>query len=65
MEFRKEYFYSPYYFYLKEGKNDITLYFSVSNTLTEARKKDESIKFKKSQKDSLKKILNKVNNDKK
>jgi len=64
MEFRKEYFSSPYYFFLKEGKDDITLYFSVSNTLTEARKKDEILKFKKTQKDSLKKELSKIKKEK-
>ena len=32
MLFRKEYFRSPYYFFLKEGKEDMTLYFSVNNT---------------------------------
>lgn len=65
MEFRKEYFYSPYYFYLKEGKNDISLYFSVSNTLTEARKKDEVIKFKKNQKEPLKVTLKNISKEKK
>jgi hypothetical protein len=64
MEFRKEYFSSPYYFFLKEGKDDITLYFSVSNTLTEARKKDEILKFKKTQKNSLKKELSKIKKEK-
>jgi hypothetical protein len=55
MLFRKEYFKNPYYFFLKEGKDNITLYFSVSNTLTEARKKDEEIKFKKKDKDTVEK----------
>ena len=50
MEFNKEYFSSPYYFYIKEGKETISVYFSVSNTLTEARKKDEVIKFDKKNK---------------
>ncbi len=31
MEFRKEYFKSHYYFYLKEGKNDNDLPFNTSN----------------------------------
>ena len=50
MEFNKEYFSSPYYFYIKEGKDTISVYFSVSNTLTEARKKDEIVKFDKKNK---------------
>jgi hypothetical protein len=47
MLFKKEYFSSPYYFFLKEGRNSIDLYFSVQGTLTEARKKDEKISFNK------------------
>lgn len=50
MDFRKEYFLSPYYFFLKENKEDVTLYFNVSETLTEARKSDELFSFKKGQK---------------
>ena len=50
MDFRKEYFLSPYYFFLKENKEDVTLYFNVSETLTEARKSDELFSFKKEQK---------------
>ena len=56
MEFNKEYFSSPYYFYIKEGKDSISVYFSVSNTLTEARKKDEVVKFNKKDKKEVEKI---------
>ena len=59
MEFNKEYFSSPYYFYIKEGKDSISVYFSVSNTLTEARKKDEIVKFDKKTKKKLKKQFQK------
>jgi hypothetical protein len=65
MLFRKEYFRSPYYFFLKEGKEDMTLYFSVNNTLTEARKKDETIKFHKKDKASVEKELTKIFREKK
>jgi len=53
MEFRKEYFLSPYYFFLKENKETCTLYFNVSETLTEARKNDETIDFPKNQVESI------------
>ena len=43
----KEYFSSPYYFFLKEGNNKYSLYFSIEDTLNEARKKDEVVHFKK------------------
>jgi hypothetical protein len=65
MLFRKEYFRNPYYFFLKEGKDDITLYFSVSNTLTEARKKDDEVKFNKKDKDTVEKELTKIFREKK
>ena len=65
MLFRKEYFKSPYYFFLKEGKDDMTLYFSVNNILTEARKKDENIKFHKKDKSSVEKELTKIFREKK
>jgi len=65
MDLLKEYYVSPYYFYLKEGKNDLKLYYSVSETLTEARKKDEILSFDKKNKKSLEKELNKIAKEKK
>lgn len=65
MEFRKEYFYKPYYFYLTEGKEDISLYFSYSDTLTESRKKDEMIKFDKKNKSEVEKEVKKIVKNKK
>jgi hypothetical protein len=65
MEFNKEYFSSPYYFYIKEGKDSISVYFSVSNTLTEARKKDEIVKFDKKDKEEIKKTISKIQREKK
>ena len=49
IEFDKEYFKKPYYFFLKERGDKISLYYSVSNTLTEAKKKDEKIDLPKTQ----------------
>ena len=60
MEFSKEYFNKPYYFFLKEGKDDIYVYFNVSNTLTEARKKDEVVRFNKKHKKEVEKELSKI-----
>ncbi len=50
----KEYFEPPYYFYLKEYNDKYTLYFSVANTLTEARKKDDIISFVKDKEEEVK-----------
>jgi hypothetical protein len=41
----KEFFHSPYYFFLKESNDKYYLYFSVSETLSEARKKDSMVSF--------------------
>lgn len=65
MEFNKEYFLSPYYFYIKEGKETISVYFSVSNTLSEARKKDEVVKFNKKNKKEVEKTISKIQKEKK
>ena len=40
----KEFFSSPYYFYLRDKGKDYSLYFSAEKNLNEARKKDEMIK---------------------
>jgi len=65
MLYRKEYYKHPYYFFLKEGKETITLYFSVENTLSEARKKDEKVTFNKKDKKTVEKELTKIFQDKK
>jgi hypothetical protein len=61
----KEIYSSPYYFFLKEKGNDYSLYFSVENTLTEARKKDKMLKIPKDKLELIKKYINKVINSKK
>jgi len=65
MQFKKEYYKHPYYFFLKEGRETIDLYFSVSNTLTEARKKDEKMSFKKKDKKYIEKELTSIFKEKK
>jgi len=56
----KEFFGSNYYFLLREKKDGGHLWFSVANTLVEARKKDEYIKVPKDKIEKLKKHLEKV-----
>jgi len=43
----KEFYHPPYYFFLKEYKDKYSLYFAIENTIMEARKKDNIIKFTK------------------
>lgn len=61
----KEFYSSPYYFLLRDKGNKYSLYFSVEGTLTEARKKDEVIDFKKNDAGKIKKYISKTVKDKK
>lgn len=56
----KEIYSSPYYFFLRDKGKDYSLYFSVEETLAEARKKDEVVKIPKSKISHLKKYLEKI-----
>jgi len=60
-----EFYSSPYYFLIRDKGDKYSLYFSVEETLTEARKKDEVIHFEKNKGDKVKKYLNKITKDKK
>ena len=64
IELNKEYFASPYYFFLKENRNTIDVYFSVQTTLSEARKKDEKISVPKSKEKNLKSVVSKLGKQK-
>jgi hypothetical protein len=60
----QEFYSSPYYFLLREKGDKCTLYFSVENTLSEARKKDDIIQFEKKKSDKVKNRLRKILKDK-
>ena len=60
-----EFFSSPYYFLMRDKGNKYSLYFSVENTLSEARKKDEVIHFEKEKGEKVKKHLKKIAKEKK
>lgn len=57
LQFNKEYFESPYYFYLKDGGSKFSLYYSVSDTITESRRDDDVIEFDADQKEEIKNLL--------
>jgi len=57
LQFNKEYFESPYYFYLKDSGSKFSLYYSVSNTITESRKDDDVIEFDADQREEIKDLL--------
>ena len=56
----KEFYSSPYYFFLRDKGKDYSLYFSVESNLTEARKKDEMIKVPKDKVKLVKQYLEKL-----
>jgi hypothetical protein len=64
IELNKEYFGNSYYFFLKENRNTIDVYFSVQKTLAEARKKDEKITVPKSSEKRLKYAISKIGKQK-
>ena len=64
MKLNKEYFQSPYYFFLKEDKEGGILYYSMSQTIVESRGKKEKIKIDKSDLEVAKKVVEKILNDK-
>jgi len=56
----KEIYSSPYYFFLRNKGENYSLYFSSEKTLTEARKKDSTIKVPKEKLKAVKDYLEKV-----
>ena len=60
-----EFYSSPYYFLLRDKGDKYSLYYSVEENLTEARKKDEVIHFEKSKGVKVKNHLKKVAKEKK
>ena len=60
-----EFYSSPYYFLLRDKGDKYSLYYSVEENLTEARKKDEVLDFEKSKGDKVKTRLKRIVKDKK
>jgi hypothetical protein len=61
----KEFYSSPYYFFLRDKGDKYSLYFSAEETLSEARKKDEVIHFDKKNGKKVKNYLEKISKEKK
>ena len=61
----KEFYSSPYYFFLRNKGDKYSLYFSAEETLSEARKKDEVIHFDKKDGKKVKNYLEKITKEKK
>ena len=60
INFNEEYFSKPYYFYLKDRGNKVSLYYSVSETLSESRKQDKKMDFDKKDSPKIKNLIGKI-----
>lgn len=61
----KEFYSSPYYFLIRNKGENYSIYFSVSENLVEARKKDEVLQFEKNKLGKVKKYIDKITKEKK
>jgi len=60
INFNEEYFSKPYYFYLKDRGDEVSLYYSVSETLSESRKQDKKMDFDKKDSPKIKNLIGKI-----
>jgi hypothetical protein len=65
IEFGREYYVDNKYFFLKKRKDSIDVYYSVSNTLSEARQYDEMVKVPLVMEDTIKIVVEKALKSKK
>ena len=65
IEFGKEYYSDNSYFFLKKRSNKIDVYFSVADTITEARNIDELISVPLTSEKIIKRLVEKVMKSKK
>jgi hypothetical protein len=64
INYNTEYFSNGRYFFLKDRGETISLYYTIAETLTESRKKDEKKVFDKKHENKLKKTIEKILNSK-
>ena len=60
IEFNKEYFKKPFYFFLKENGDKISVYYSVSNTLNEAKETNNVVDVPKENTGKVKTFIGKI-----
>ena len=60
INYNTEYFKNNLYFFMKDKGDKIHLYYSVADTLSESRKKDEKREFDKKDEKKIKKLINKA-----
>ena len=64
ISYNQEYFKNNCYFFLKDKGENISLYYSIADTLSESRKKDDKKDFKKKDEKKVKKVMDKFLNKK-
>lgn len=65
INYNQEYYSNPYYFFLRDMGDKVTLYYSVSETLNESRKSDKHKVFDKKDSPKIKSIISKILSKKK
>jgi hypothetical protein len=60
INYNQEYYSPPYYFFLRDIGDKITLYYSVSGTLNESRQSDKKIVFDKKDSPKIKSLISKI-----
>ena len=65
IKYNQEYYSSPYYFFLKDKGDKISLYYYVEETLTESRKKDKKMDIDKKDSPKVKSLITKILSKKK
>lgn len=65
IQYNKEYFSSPYYFFIAEKSNKISLYYSVGETIMESKEVEDKIDFNKKHGDKVKRGVSSILKNKK
>jgi len=65
INYNQEYYSAPYYFFLRDMGDKISLYYSVGETLNESRRSDKKKDFKKEDSPKIKSLISKILSKKK
>jgi hypothetical protein len=60
IELNKKYYNSPYYFYLKDNGNSITVHYKVTSNLNESKKEEKKVEVPKTKEKEIKSIVTQI-----
>lgn len=60
IELNKKYYNSPYYFYLKDNGNSITVHYKVTSNINESKKEEKKVEVPKSKEKEIKSIVTQI-----